>query len=127
MVVPIRVGSGIRVKILMGVSYGVPVVSTPVGAEGIPFKHGVSAYLAEDAKAFASAAVGLLKDPEHARLLAEAALDSVIPEFSPESALRRRLAVFEEVVRSKASPRTSDEGSGRQPRISPPSEIPRGK
>jgi len=52
MIVPIRVGSGIRMKILEAGAIGVPVVSTCVGAEGIPLVNGESAYLTDDANQF---------------------------------------------------------------------------
>lgn len=52
MIVPIRIGSGIRMKILEAGVIGVPVVSTSVGAEGIPLVNGESAFLADDANTF---------------------------------------------------------------------------
>jgi len=38
-IVPLWSGSGTRVKILEAMSYGVPVLSTSIGAEGIAYKH----------------------------------------------------------------------------------------
>ncbi len=59
MIVPLRVGSGIRMKILEAGAYGVPVVSTRVGAEGLMINEGEDILLADDAKGFVEAIVRL--------------------------------------------------------------------
>jgi glycosyltransferase involved in cell wall biosynthesis len=61
-VVPIRQGSGTRLKILEAMALGTPVVSTTKGAEGIAARHGEHLLLADDAPNFAAATVGLLRD-----------------------------------------------------------------
>lgn len=55
MIVPIRVGSGIRMKILEAAAIGVPVVSTRVGAEGLPVVDGENILLADTSEAFVEA------------------------------------------------------------------------
>lgn len=59
MIVPLRVGSGIRMKILEAGAYGVPVVSTHVGAEGLMIQEGNDILLADDARSFVEAIVRL--------------------------------------------------------------------
>lgn len=59
MIVPIRVGSGIRMKILEAGACGVPVVSTHVGAEGLMIQEGNDILLADDARSFVEAIVRL--------------------------------------------------------------------
>ena len=61
-VVPLHAGSGMRVKILDAWKWGLPVVSTPMGAEGIEVKAGANILLASDARAFADATLRLLRD-----------------------------------------------------------------
>ena len=61
-VVPLHAGSGMRVKILDAWLWGLPVVSTPIGAEGIEVQDGDNILLAEDAATFAQATLRLLKD-----------------------------------------------------------------
>lgn len=61
-VVPILHGSGIRFKILEALACEVPVVSTPLGAQGIKVKEGESILLADNAAAFAQAILTLLQD-----------------------------------------------------------------
>lgn len=52
MIVPLKIGSGIRMKILEAAQLEVPVVATPVGAEGLPVKDGTHAFITDDAETF---------------------------------------------------------------------------
>lgn len=72
-VVPLLAGGGTRLKILEAAACGVPVVSTPVGAEGLNFTAGSEILLAQGAEEFAGAVAGLLADPEARRSQAAAA------------------------------------------------------
>jgi glycosyltransferase involved in cell wall biosynthesis len=72
-VVPIRSGSGMRVKILDAMARGVPVVATPVGAEGIAAAHGTHLLLGETPSAFTEHVVRVLGDRPLAERLARAA------------------------------------------------------
>jgi glycosyltransferase involved in cell wall biosynthesis len=63
-VVPLWVGSGIKIKILTALAHGLPVVTTPVGAEGIPARDGAEIVVAEGAREFADAVAELLTDDE---------------------------------------------------------------
>ena len=59
-VVPLLAGSGTRLKILEAWAAGVPVVSTSLGAEGLPVRDGEHLLLADGAPAFAEAVSRLL-------------------------------------------------------------------
>jgi len=61
-VVPLHAAGGMRVKILDAWLWGVPIVSTPIGAEGIECSDGENLLIAETAPAFAAAVVRLLTD-----------------------------------------------------------------
>ena len=52
MIVPLKIGSGIRMKILEAAQLEVPVVATPVGAEGLPILDGRHALITDDADVF---------------------------------------------------------------------------
>ncbi len=73
MVVPLRAGSGTRLKILEAMAAGTPVVSTPLGAAGIDAVDGEHLLLAESAADLAAAAVRVLTDDALAIRLSEAA------------------------------------------------------
>ena len=55
MIVPITIGSGIRMKILEAASIGVPIVSTTIGAEGLPMVDGQTCLIADNPSSFISA------------------------------------------------------------------------
>jgi polysaccharide biosynthesis protein PslH len=63
-VAPLLSGMGTRIKILEALSYGIPVVSTTKGAEGLPVAHGEHLFLADDPSEFSDAVVRLMRDPQ---------------------------------------------------------------
>ena len=72
-VVPLRMGSGTRMKILEAAAMGKAIVSTTLGAEGLEFVDGSEVVIAEPAQAFSAAAAELLSDPARRCLLGRAA------------------------------------------------------
>jgi polysaccharide biosynthesis protein PslH len=72
-VVPLRSGSGTRIKIFEAMAMGKAVVSTSMGAEGLPVRHGENIILADDPADFARQVVDLLHDPPRRRQLGHAA------------------------------------------------------
>jgi glycosyltransferase involved in cell wall biosynthesis len=81
MAVPLFSGSGMRVKILEGMATGKPVVTTPVGIEGIPARHGVEVMVADDPGTFAGMICELIRDPEKAKTIGEAGKKMVSEKF----------------------------------------------
>jgi glycosyltransferase involved in cell wall biosynthesis len=71
-VVPINSGSGIRIKILTALSYGLPVVSTTKGAEGVVSKSSGGVILADSPEEFAESVIKILKDNDYAKKMAAA-------------------------------------------------------
>ncbi len=61
-VVPLRIGGGTRLKILEAMAMEIPVVSTSIGAEGVPYKDGEHLFLADTPADFANAINRLLSD-----------------------------------------------------------------
>jgi glycosyltransferase involved in cell wall biosynthesis len=70
MIVPLRAGGGMRVKILEALARGIPVVSTSIGAEGIDVTAGEHLLVADEPADFAAAVVRLLRDRAFADQLA---------------------------------------------------------
>jgi glycosyltransferase involved in cell wall biosynthesis len=62
-IVPLRAGGGMRVKIIDAWSWGLPIVSTSIGAEGLEYQHGENLLIADTARDFAESLVRLLADP----------------------------------------------------------------
>jgi glycosyltransferase involved in cell wall biosynthesis len=68
-VVPLLAGGGMRVKILDAWQWGLPVVSTTIGAEGILKRPGENILLADEPQVFADAVIRVMTEPELANKL----------------------------------------------------------
>jgi sugar transferase (PEP-CTERM/EpsH1 system associated) len=80
-VVPLRVGSGTRLKILEAMAAGVPVVSTSLGAEGLEAADGVHLLTGDSRREFTSALIRLIQDRALAAALANAGLTLVAERY----------------------------------------------
>jgi len=63
-IVPLHAGGGMRVKIIDAWGWGLPIVSTSIGAEGIDVRHGENILLGDSPEDFSDAVVRLLREPE---------------------------------------------------------------
>jgi glycosyltransferase involved in cell wall biosynthesis len=80
-IVPLRVGSGTRLKILEAMAAGVPIISTRLGAEGIDVSHNVHLLIADNGPELVSATEHLLASRETRNRLAQAARNRVIDRY----------------------------------------------
>ena len=64
MIVPLQSGSGLRIKIVEGLAYGKAIVSTHIGAEGIPLCPGDNSILENNPVAFADQIIRLLTETD---------------------------------------------------------------
>jgi hypothetical protein len=83
-VVPLRHGSGTRLKILEAFAYGLPVVSTTIGAEGLDVVNGESILIADDPAEFAQHVVNLFEDRDCASRIAAGGTALFRAKYSPE-------------------------------------------
>jgi sugar transferase (PEP-CTERM/EpsH1 system associated) len=97
-IVPLRIGGGTRIKIYEALAAGLPVVSTAVGAEGLPLVHGETILLADEPESFARECVRLLQDPALRARMRKAGRDLVAAEYSWDSAAR----CFEEFLQPES-------------------------
>lgn len=81
-VVPLRIGGGTRLKIFEALAMGKAVVSTTVGAEGLPLDDERHFLRADDPAEFSRAVVALLKDPERRKRLGAAGRRLVAERYS---------------------------------------------
>lgn len=73
-VVPLRAGGGTRLKILEAMAARVPVISTRLGAEGLPVRDGLHLLLADSADEIVQAVTYLIHNPgDRGRLITSAA------------------------------------------------------
>jgi len=80
-VVPLRVGGGTRLKIFEAMAMEKATVTTSIGAEGLPVRHGEHLLIADTATEFADAVIRLLRDPAYAAALGERAAELVRARF----------------------------------------------
>ena len=86
-VVPLRLGSGTRIKILEAGAAGKPVVSTRIGAEGLDLEEGKEILLADSPPEFARSVIQLLRDPARRDSIGSAARAAIVELYS-QRALR---------------------------------------
>lgn len=99
-VVPLHVGGGTRLKIFEAMACGKAVISTPVGAEGLPVESGKDCMIAEETEAFAATIVRVLDDDILRSRLERAARTLVEEEHSWERSAERFAAICAEASRS---------------------------
>jgi glycosyltransferase involved in cell wall biosynthesis len=102
-VAPLRLGGGMRVKVLQAMALGKAVVTTPLGAEGLATNDDCPIVIAEDAEQIASAIARLLAMNEDRQALGRRARDFVI-KYHNWSAFRQRLeTIYAELLSIESS------------------------
>ncbi len=92
---PLRIGGGMRMKVLHAMAMGKAVVTTPRGAEGLEIDgHHPPLMVAADANALAAAVAALLADAGRRRGLGAEARAFVLEHFSPDAHVRRLESVY---------------------------------
>ncbi|MBI3243386.1 MAG: glycosyltransferase [Chloroflexi bacterium] len=95
MVVPLRSGGGMRVKILNALSQGLPIVTTTLGCEGIAVEPGKHVLVADTPEAFAQATLRLLEDKALAAELGRNGRQLIQSTYDYRAACRPLDAVYQ--------------------------------
>lgn len=85
-VAPLRYGAGVKGKVNMAMSCGLPVVATPIAVEGMHVVPGKDVLVAADTLAFAEEVIRLYRDEALWDTLSQRGLDNVERHFSFDSA-----------------------------------------
>ena len=88
-VVPLRIGGGTRLKIFEAMAMEKAIVTTSIGAEGLPVRHGEHLLIADTPSAFADAVTRLLRDPAYAAGLGARAAELVRSRFGWQHAAQQ--------------------------------------
>ncbi len=99
-IVPLRIGGGTRLKIYEAMAARIPVVSTSVGAEGLPLEDGKHIVLGDNPKRFSDACIDLLSNEAKRRFIADHAWNLVASQFSWKHAAD----CFEKLLKDAPSP-----------------------
>ncbi|PYU11619.1 MAG: hypothetical protein DMG37_16075 [Acidobacteria bacterium] len=103
-VVPLRVGGGTRIKIPEAMAMAKAVVSTPIGAEGLPFRDGRQILLAGQPRDFASAVIEILKKSALRKAIENAARKEVVANHGWEAVVDKVEDVLDRVVSNAKKP-----------------------
>jgi glycosyltransferase involved in cell wall biosynthesis len=97
-VLPLRLGSGFRTKLLDALSAGMPLVTTAAGAEGLALENERSCLMADTPDAFSAACLRLLREPETRDRLGQAAARLGREIYTPEYVGRRLRELVQSVT-----------------------------
>jgi polysaccharide biosynthesis protein PslH len=106
-VVPLRIGGGTRLKIFEAMSMGKAVVSTTIGAEGLPVRGGEHLLIADEPAHFAKSTLELLGDAARRRSMGLAARNLVAESYSWTLVAKRFAEILAEVVEKPSRVKTS--------------------
>lgn len=95
---PMRLGSGLRIKVLEAMGTGLPVVSTALGAAGMPAQNGVNCFIADTPELFAESVQWLLRDEKLAKTMGNRAKEMVRKRYNIESTTTGLEQLLSEVV-----------------------------
>jgi glycosyltransferase involved in cell wall biosynthesis len=98
MVVPIRIGSGMRMKILEGVCWHVPIVSTAIGAEGLPMQSGENCFLADSPDQFVEAIFQLSENELLQNQFIQASSQIIEFGYSLEESGAKREKIYKTII-----------------------------
>lgn len=98
MIVPITIGSGIRMKIQEAAQIGIPFITTTVGVEGLPFKSGKDCFITDKEDCFVDCILKL-QDIHLQQLFAESANTLVKYHFSLENLQNDRYRIYESIMK----------------------------
>jgi glycosyltransferase involved in cell wall biosynthesis len=102
MVAPLRYGAGLKGKVGHAFAYGLPTITTTIGAEGFDLVAGRDAMIADDAEGFAAAIIRAYDDPALWETLSENGA-RIVKRFSPEATQERLAAAVELGFRRRAA------------------------
>jgi glycosyltransferase involved in cell wall biosynthesis len=100
LVIPVRAGGGMRVRILEGLAYGEAIVTTTIGLEGIEAESGKEVIVADTPQDFAEAVLQLLDNFEMRSEIAKNGRDLVERKYDWQVVLRKVNDIYLEFERN---------------------------
>jgi Glycosyltransferase len=106
-IVPLRIGGGTRLKIFEAMAMEKAIVSTSIGAEGLPVSDGKEILLADTPESFADAVVRLLQEESLASKIGKRAAARVREEFGWDKVAESFAAICERTIALKGLPKNA--------------------
>lgn len=98
LIVPLRSGGGVRIKIFRAMAMGKAVVATTIGMEGINIRNGIEAFVVKDAKEMAEKIMDLLQHPERVSKMGKAARQFMEQHHNQTKMIQELLAAYEKMI-----------------------------
>jgi glycosyltransferase involved in cell wall biosynthesis len=93
-VVPLRIGSGMRMKIIEAVNYGCPVITTSIGVEGLDFIDGIDCVITDEPNRFALEVVELSLNSIKQSEYIKNSKDCFIRNYSIDKLSQKRFSIY---------------------------------
>lgn len=103
LVAPMKSGGGSRTKFFEAMASGLPIVTTPEGAEGIEAQEGEEIFISDDLQDLAEKSIRLLRNRDLAAKIAEKAKKLVKEKYSWEKSAQKLDKAYQEVASGKRS------------------------
>jgi polysaccharide biosynthesis protein PslH len=101
-------GSGMKVKVMESMAYGVPVVTTWEGVEGIDYQNGRECWVGETDEELAGKVCRLLQNSAERQQMRDAARTLIEQHYSPRPVVDKMMVVYDQLIAApKAHPRSS--------------------
>ncbi|MCW5851735.1 MAG: glycosyltransferase, partial [Anaerolineae bacterium] len=97
-IVPLRMGSGTRLKVLEAMAQGMPIVSTSIGCEGLDVVAGEHLLIADTPDEFAVATLRLLQDETLRHHLGQRARQFVVERYDWDHIVLHLEHVYQQVI-----------------------------
>ncbi len=97
-IVPLRIGGGIRLKILEAMASGLVIVSTPTGCEGLDVKHNQNILIADMPDEFAAAVIQLIRNPQKRIEIRNDARRLVKEEYDWDKVIHSQMALYRSLL-----------------------------
>jgi glycosyltransferase involved in cell wall biosynthesis len=104
---PMRLGSGLRIKILEAMGSGLPVVTTSLGAAGLPAQNGVNCLINDTPDGFANAISWLLTDTQLATRIGTRAKQMTSQQYNVHASTSHLERIFNDTINSAQQAKTS--------------------
>jgi len=97
-IAPLFAGGGMRIKVLEAMALAKPIVATTLGAGGIEVENGRDILIADDVASFASSVTSLLREPETAARIGNAARKTARDHYDNDTLARNLLRFYESLL-----------------------------
>ncbi|MES2648329.1 MAG: glycosyltransferase [Bacteroidota bacterium] len=101
MIVPIRIGNGIRAKILYGMAKKIPIISTGIGYEGIDIFDKTHLLKADDVESFISCLRFILSNNSEVNKILESACSFVTHTYSQKVLTEQRVSIYSRLLNTQ--------------------------